>query len=48
MSLHGLAAHPSIRSPLVPVTLTGAWRNINDPEELAALNREMAEAGEEP
>jgi len=45
MRLHELAAHPNIRSPLVPAALTGDWRNINTKEELAALNRELAEAG---
>ena len=47
MCLHELAAHPAIRSPLVPEALVGNWRNINTPDELAALNRELAEAGEE-
>ncbi|MDR0476936.1 MAG: molybdenum cofactor guanylyltransferase [Desulfobulbaceae bacterium] len=48
MCLHELAAHPSIRSPLVPAALCDNWSNINTPEELAALNHELAEAGEEP
>lgn len=29
-----IAGHESVRTPLVPDRLTGAWRNINTPEEL--------------
>jgi len=47
MRLHELAAHPGVSSPLVPKTFVAAWRNINTPSELAALNRELAEAGED-
>jgi molybdopterin-guanine dinucleotide biosynthesis protein A len=47
MRLHELAAHPGVRSPLVPRAFAGAWRNINTQPELAALNREFAEAGED-
>jgi molybdopterin-guanine dinucleotide biosynthesis protein A len=38
MNLHGLAAYPGVRAPLVPEALASAWRNVNTPEELAALN----------
>lgn len=60
MRLHELAAHPGIRSPLVPAALADNWRNINTPEELAGLRRagdtepsvplasSPAEAGEGP
>jgi len=46
MRLHDLAAHPRIRSPLVPASLAEAWRNVNTLAELAALNDSLAAVGE--
>jgi molybdopterin-guanine dinucleotide biosynthesis protein A len=46
MRLHDLADHPHIRSPLVPPSLADAWRNVNTPAELAAVNRSQATAEE--
>jgi len=46
MRLHDLAAHPRIRSPLVPASLAEAWCNVNTLAELAALNDPLAAVGE--